>query len=249
MPKNLTAVIPAAGRGSRLGFAGPKLLAPLGKERTIWTVMREKLLTLADRLVIVLSPTGARQFFSVWKDDPERSRISVEIQQSPTGMAPAIAAAKPSWAQSDAILVVWGDQVHVSPKTLERCLLLHEKRSGPRVTFPVVELKAPYVQYVFRDNDQLEAVRETREGHKVDPVGLSDVGTFLLENVDLGSILEEYIRQAPQSQVTGEVNFLPFLPWLTQRGWSVEGFTIDEANEARGINDQEDLHFFQSLYG
>lgn len=248
MADGIVAVVPCAGRGSRLGFQGPKILAPLGDGRTLWTVMREKLLRVADSLVVILSPEGATQFAPLLSDDPERDRIHVSLQESPTGMAPAIAAGSCNWKEAKTILVIWGDQVHVSQNTLERLLRRHSERTGPRVNLPLVELQTPYVQYLFDERHELSEVRETREGHQVDPVGFSDVGTFLLENHDLTNLLAEYIQLAPRSVVTGEINFLPFLVWLAKRGWSVQGFSIADVREARGVNDQEDLQFFRELY-
>lgn len=248
MCSGIIAVVPAAGRGSRLGFAGPKLLAPLGPNITIWTVMREKLLAVADSIVVILSPDGAEQFVPVLAHDPERERIKVAIQEKPTGMAPAVAAGKEIWKQASSVLVIWGDQVHVLPETLTGLLARHAENSTPKVTMPIVEVDAPYVQYVFDDRKRLLEVRETREGHKVDARGYSDVGTFLLENQDLDTLLERYIEESPQSKVTAEINFLPFFVWLSKKGWRVEGWPISEPEQARGINDHNDLEYFQKLY-
>ena len=53
-----TAVIPAAGRGSRLNFAGPKILYPiLGKPILTW--LTDLLGPLCRDLVFVCSPSGA----------------------------------------------------------------------------------------------------------------------------------------------------------------------------------------------
>ena len=47
------AVIPAAGRGTRLGLDRPKILAPLNDDETIWSVLRDKLLAVVDRVHVV----------------------------------------------------------------------------------------------------------------------------------------------------------------------------------------------------
>lgn len=54
--------------------------------------------------------------------------------------------------------------------------------------------------------------------------------------------------QAPRGGQTGEINFLPFLPFLAAHGWSISPLTVADATEARGINTKEDLAFFQGLY-
>ena len=45
-----------------------------------------------------------------------------------------------------------------------------------------------------------------------------------------------------------EINFLPFLPFLSAKGWIITSLEVADATEARGINTKTDLAFFQSLY-
>ena len=54
--RRLCAVVPAAGRGSRLGLEMPKVFAPILPDLTIWETIHRKLLPLADAIVLVLSP-------------------------------------------------------------------------------------------------------------------------------------------------------------------------------------------------
>ena len=58
------AVIPAAGRGTRLGLDRPKILAPLSSSETIWSVLRRKLLAMVDHIHVILSPEGERTLSS-----------------------------------------------------------------------------------------------------------------------------------------------------------------------------------------
>ena len=52
----------------------------------------------------------------------------------------------------------------------------------------------------------------------------------------------------PKGRETGEINFLPFLPFLSRNGWRVRRLIVDDAREARGINTADDLRFFQELW-
>ncbi|HKB96155.1 MAG TPA: NTP transferase domain-containing protein, partial [Rhizomicrobium sp.] len=110
------AVIPAAGRGSRLGADVPKILAPLTEHETIWSILHARLAPLVDHIHLVLSPEGARAF------PPPPQRVSTSIQPEPIGMGDAIFGAHAVWAKFDAMLIVWGDQVFVSSDTLRRSL-------------------------------------------------------------------------------------------------------------------------------
>jgi bifunctional UDP-N-acetylglucosamine pyrophosphorylase/glucosamine-1-phosphate N-acetyltransferase len=234
------ALIPAAGRGSRLGTDAPKILAPLTEHETIWSILYAKLAPLVDHIHLVLSPDGALAFPSL----PQR--VSTSIQPEPIGMGDAIFGARAVWTRFDALLIVWGDQVFVSSDTLRRSLAalnLPERQA----VLPVARMASPYVEYQF-EGPRLGKVLQTREGDKTSPNGFSDVGTFLLTTRGLAESWESYLVRAGRGDATGEINFLPFLPFLSDQGWTMTPLEVADATEARGINTKEDLVFFQSLY-
>jgi bifunctional UDP-N-acetylglucosamine pyrophosphorylase/glucosamine-1-phosphate N-acetyltransferase len=234
------ALIPAAGRGSRLGTDAPKILAPLTGQETIWSILHAKLAPLVDHIHLVLSPEGARAFPRL------PPLVTSSIQPEPIGMGDAIFGARAVWMAFDALLIVWGDQVFVSTDTLRRALaaLISPERQA---VLPVTRMAEPYVEYLF-EGSMLTKVSQTREGDQTTPNGFSDVGTFLLTTSGLTSAWDSYLAQAKRGGATGEVNFLPFLPFLSAQGWTVTPLEVADATEARGINTREDLAFFQSLY-
>jgi len=234
------ALIPAAGRGSRLGIDRPKILAPLNARDTIWSVLHAKLAPLVDHIHLVLSPDGARDFPSL----PQR--VSHSIQAEPTGMGDAIFGASSIWEKFDAVLIVWGDQVFVSMDTLRRCLTALGAPQR-RAVLPLTRMGEPYVEYVF-DEARLTKVLQSREGDKTRPNGFSDVGTFLLGTAGLAAAWNAYRASLPRGSRTGEINFLPFLPFLAARGWVITPLEVADATEARGINTPEDLSFFRERY-
>jgi bifunctional UDP-N-acetylglucosamine pyrophosphorylase/glucosamine-1-phosphate N-acetyltransferase len=242
------AVIPAAGRGSRLGLPGPKLLAPIRGEETVWTILSRKLKGLVDHIHIILSPSGFAAMRSALNGAGDDLTISFSVQPQPTGMGDAIFCGHRVWSHAERILIIWGDQVHVSRETIRRTLDLHAGSSRCLV-LPLVTLPNPYVEYCFDEADRLIAVRQSREGDVCLPDSLSDVGTFVLSTEQLTSTWSEYHQRQNPGAHTGEINFLPFLVFLAQRGWEVRQLRIDDPLEARGINTAEDLAFFQRLYG
>ena len=242
----ICAVVPAAGRGTRLGIEAPKLLAPLGEGETIWTVLRQKLLSVADHINVIVSPQGERMVRDVVEREDSRARVSLSIQPEPVGMGDAIFRGYPVWSRAAAILIVWGDQVFVSAETLARACALHNGFART-VVLPVVSLPQPYVEYVFADDGRLAAVRQSREGDVCTPDGYGDIGTFVLSVPGLHSAWSKYLAQAPAGTLTGETNFLPFLPYLSSLGWAVKRLVTADPREARGVNTPDDLAFFKSI--
>ena len=237
---SVCALIPAAGRGSRLGSDIPKILQPLTDQDTIWSVLHAKLAPLVDHIHLVLSPDGSEVF------PPLPPNVSHSIQPVPLGMGDAIFGARAAWSLFDAVLIVWGDQVFVSTGTLQRALaaLSSPIRHG---VLPVTRMERPYVEYLF-DGTGLTKVLQSREGDHTTSNGYSDVGTFLLGTAGLSEAWDRYLAQAPRGSATGEINFLPFLPFLSAQGWTMTALEVADATEARGINTVEDLSFFQNLY-
>jgi bifunctional UDP-N-acetylglucosamine pyrophosphorylase / glucosamine-1-phosphate N-acetyltransferase len=242
------ALIPAAGRGTRLGLDIPKLLAPIGKDSTVWSILRGKLLDAVDRIHLVVAPQWAGQFDNLLKSDPQAERLSCSVQEEPRGMGDAIFGAAPHWADSKTLLIVWGDQVHISPSTIARTIVQHHGPATRNCTIPVVRLDRPYVQFCFNAEDQLIEIRETREGAVCDARGYSDVGTFALEVDGLQDAWRAYNLEGKAGALTGEINFLPFLPYLARNGWRIRRVVVEDKAEARGINSPEDLKYFQELY-
>jgi bifunctional UDP-N-acetylglucosamine pyrophosphorylase/glucosamine-1-phosphate N-acetyltransferase len=251
IPRSLCAVVPAAGRGSRLGVDTPKVFVPILPGLTIWEAVRGKLARVADRIVLVLSPDGKAYL------DENRAKLGtkslektqIALQPLPSGMGDAIFGSYDFWSGYDEVLVVWGDQFNLSLETLTRCLELHARSEKPALTLPVVRMRQPYVEYRFDDQGRLTHIRQSREGDACKPDGFSDVGVFLLSGGP--ALKEEWARFQPNAATgsqTGEVNFLPFLVHLsTQANWLVNRYETGDTSEAIGINTPEDLSFARQL--
>lgn len=241
------AVIPAAGSGSRLGLNIPKILAPISDTETIWTTLRQKLLNVVDHIHLIVSPIHENLMRHVLHNDLANGIVSMSIQAHPIGMGDAVFCGYSVWSNAKTILIVWGDQVFVSNETLMTCCLQHAG-SEKTLVLPLTHTENPYVEYIFSDNKKLIAVKQSREGDNCFPNGLSDIGTFLLSTHGLKSAWDDYLAQSHHGKYTGEINFLPFLPYLAQHGWDVRVTQVANPLESRGINTLDDLLFFQTLY-
>ena len=243
----ICAVIPAAGRGSRLNAQMPKLLLPLTENKTVWDILREKLLSIVDHINIIVSPQNEAVIRKAIEPDEKEGMVSLSLQPNPIGMGDAIFCGYDTWSQADTILVVWGDQVFVSQATLSHALKIHSN-THKQVTLPLIKAPQPYVEYIFDDQKKLTTVKQSREGDTCSPNGLADVGTFILSTTDLKTAWEQFINTCALGEQTSEINFLPFLPYLSNHGWQVKSTLVPNIIEARGINTQDDLNFFKKLY-
>jgi bifunctional N-acetylglucosamine-1-phosphate-uridyltransferase/glucosamine-1-phosphate-acetyltransferase GlmU-like protein len=250
-PRRVCAVVPAAGRGSRLGIPIPKIFVPILPSVTIWDAIHDKLSPMVDHIVLVLSPDGQAYREKNPADfNPESfAKTEIGLQSKPLGMGDAIFGVGDLWREYENILIVWGDQFNLSLCTLQACLDIHSAQKKPSLTLPMVRAANPYVEYIFDSSGRLTKIRQTREGDRCEPGGFSDIGVFLLNGGR--ALLEEWDRyraiHTPGS-VTGEINFLPFLTHLSSTaGWPVNKYETDDPNEAIGINTPDDLALARRL--
>ncbi|MFF0861444.1 NTP transferase domain-containing protein [Nonomuraea sp. NPDC003560] len=246
------AVIPAAGQGSRLGTGIPKIMLEIADGVTVWSLLLRRLRPWVEHIHVVLSPSGEGPFRRLAAEEIACGRVTVSVQATPTGMGDAVFGAAPYWLGHDAILVVWGDQANVSAATLGRVVRAHAQTASPDrpgLVLPLVPLPDPYVEYEYdAATSTLPRVRMSREGDRCRPGGLGDVGVFCLGTRELTEAWDRFLADAVPGAVTGEINFLPFLTYLSRQGRPVTAVPVGDPDEARGINTPADLEFARTAY-
>lgn len=221
-----TGLIPAAGRGTRLGYDLPKILYPI-----LGRPMLEHLVELmgvhCGEFVVVASPEGQEPIAAVLG-----GRGRVAVQAKPVGMADAIGAGLVE-VRSESVMIVWGDQVALRPKTVAAAVRRHEA-GGNAITVPTVKRAKPYIHF------DLPAVLQAREGDVMPAEGESDAGLFLVQTAALRAVLvEPGVAERARGAKTGEFNFLPLIPMMGRYG-RVELAPIVSEMESVGINTREE---------
>ena len=81
----------------------------------------------------------------------------------------------------------------------------------------------------------------------MDETGWSDVGIFLLDTRGLAELWHDYLAGARRGGSTNEINFLPFLPWLSsQAKWKCSWPEVEDSKQVKGLNTPDDLAYFQA---
>ena len=230
-------VVPAAGHGTRLRSALPKVLVPvLGRPMLDW------LLALyarhVERVMVVTSP-AARAAVQTHAG----SRAEVVVQDEPTGMLDAVlmaARGAEGRPHPSCIWITWCDQIGVHPRTLERLAEYSGVSPAPALTLPTVWRSSPYVHLQRESAGRITRVLHRREGDAMPDCGESDMGVFALSPNAFFEQLPRYASAVEAGPATGERNFLPFIPWLSARA-EVVTFPSEEPEEAIGINTPEDF--------
>lgn len=228
-------LIPAAGKGSRLGSTLPKILTLVNREPVINYILNS-IDSLATEIQIIVSPAVFRDFgHELMNLDP---RIKLLTQEVPLGMGDAIFRNYNFWKHFEKIILVWGDQILVQKKTLSKVQRI--LTDGADLVIPLSQVENPYVQYKFDESGTLKIFQQ-REGEIVDSIGYSDVGVFGLKTKDLKLAWDKYSDTQKVGNITREVNFLPFLEFMVASKFIVKYFKTDFVWENLGINTYSDI--------
>jgi bifunctional UDP-N-acetylglucosamine pyrophosphorylase/glucosamine-1-phosphate N-acetyltransferase len=238
-------IVPAAGRGSRLGASVPKLLVEVNGRPMI-----DHLLALyrrwVDRVAIVVHPTAldaARRHFGDGALGPD-----FFVQDEPTGMLDAILRARPAverW-RPQRVWLTWCDQIAVRSETVERLALASAAEPEPDLIVPTCMTEDPYIHFERDAGGRIVRVLERREADAMPARGENDIGLFDLSRRAYLESLAEYAAAPAVGAGTGERNFVPFVAWLARRG-VVATFPCTETAERIGINAPEDLSFVERV--
>jgi bifunctional UDP-N-acetylglucosamine pyrophosphorylase/glucosamine-1-phosphate N-acetyltransferase len=235
-------VIPAAGLGTRLGSPLPKALTLVAGQPMIGHVL-DRCAPYVDCVVVVVNPAARRPMIDYMK---QRSQpFAVTEQAAPTGMLDAILQAHERVAHvKSRVWIAWCDQVLLSDATLQRVVAAEALTPEPAAVVPTTAQPAPYIHFDRDEDGRLIGVRQRREQDPMPDVGESDSGMFSL-SWPAYDALRIFKEQAARGHSTGEVNFLPFLPWLAA-GHDVRTVPVADAVEAHGINTPDDLAFAEA---
>ncbi len=244
-PSLWTVIIPAAGKGTRLGYSKPKILYPIAG-KTILERLIQLLEPCVSEFVLALSPVGAPEVI------PElEKRISGRFQTvilQSRGMADSIYQAL-HLVKTPYVLIIWGDQVAISDQTISSVQKMTQFIPDAKVSFPLIEKKNPYVHYQIESTGRFSRVLEKREGVPLPLVGQSDCGVFAFNTRCLREVYDGVMKQGiVLSRGTKEWNFLPMLPSFETGDNSVNVYELRTLEETIGINDINDVSMIEEHF-
>ena len=233
MTRPVQAIVLAAGRGTRMRSAEPKVLHKIF-DKPLLDYPLESLERLGIRQPIVVVGWGKEKVISYLNG---RVRAIVQSPQLGTGHAVQVAGGKISRFQGD--VLVWpADMTLVRQETIKRLLQDHPK-SGSTVTILSSFMVDPtgYGRIIRRGGrvvgirEELDANLEEKRVHEV------NTGVYLFEPKALFDALGK-IRPTNQKK---EYYLTDTIHLIYEAGGQVEALPYASPEEAQGINSQTDL--------
>jgi bifunctional UDP-N-acetylglucosamine pyrophosphorylase/glucosamine-1-phosphate N-acetyltransferase len=231
--KQATVVILAAGRGTRMLSATPKLAHDLcGRPLLHWPVAAARAAGAARVVVVVADETPLDGLI------PED--VVIARQASANGTGGALLAAAAEIDRGGPVIVLAGDVPLLEAALLEELVAAHEQ-SGAAATMVTTVLDDPrgYGRVVRDGTGMVERVVETK--HE----GEASAAELELHEVNTGvfafapdAVLEALAKVAP----VGDEIYLPWaLPLIREAGGLVETVSADDPGLLMGVNDRAQL--------
>lgn len=233
MSQRWTAIVMAAGAGTRMRSAIPKVAHPLAGLPIVRHVIdAARTAGVADAVVVV---SGDGDATAVREACGEGVRFAV--QPRPLGTGDAVACARDAAAASEYVLIMNGDVPLVLPQTLRRLMSAVE---GADADLAILTAEVPVEAYGFLElnGDRVVEIVETKEAEGVDRNARRHInsGQYAVRASWLWPRLDR-IAPAPN----GERYLTQLAAMAYDEGNPAIAVVAEEASEVRGINDRVQL--------
>jgi bifunctional UDP-N-acetylglucosamine pyrophosphorylase / glucosamine-1-phosphate N-acetyltransferase len=228
---SLSIVILAAGKGTRMYSAKPKVLHPIGGAPMLARVIATARTLKPTRLVVVYG-FGGEQVRQVIKDED----IIWAEQAEQLGTGHALKMALSALPQDGKTLVLYGDVPLTRSETLQQ--LITAAGDGMAVLTDVLEDASGYGRMLRGNDGKLKAIVEHKD---CTPEQLAireiNTGMMVLPNRHLG----DWLHALRNGNAQGEYYLTDVLELAVAAGVSVESASVSASWEAAGVNNKLQL--------
>jgi bifunctional UDP-N-acetylglucosamine pyrophosphorylase/glucosamine-1-phosphate N-acetyltransferase len=236
-----TAVVMAAGQGTRMRSATPKVLHEIcGRPMVAWPV-QAAIEAGAERVVVVTSPN-----IDLAPALPDGALTAT--QPEPNGTGGAVVAALPDTTPGQPVVVINGDVPLVSPEVLTELVTAHSDARAS-ATLVTTELDDPtgYGRAVRGPDGRLTAIVETKRAEDATPETLAirevNAGVYCFDHQALTHALPRLTTDNAQ----GELYLTQIVDLLHADGATVIAHEVADTAVVLGINDRVHLADVQAL--
>jgi bifunctional UDP-N-acetylglucosamine pyrophosphorylase/glucosamine-1-phosphate N-acetyltransferase len=230
-------VILAAGQGTRMRSATPKLLHPLcGRPMIAWPIAAAREAG-AGKVVVVDGP--ARALAPALEQLDGDGEIAIAVQEQPLGTADAVRAAAAHIDGATAAIVVNGDHPLIFGQTIRALADAHEREgAGATLATAVFEDPTGYGRVVRAPDGTIERVVETKNPGDASELELHirEINTGLIA-FDGGALLDA-LAEVESDNAQREMYLPDVIPILRRHERSVVAFEVDDPDIMVGVNDR-----------
>ncbi len=245
-PDKFTAVVLAAGKGTRMKSAQPKVLYDLMGNPLIYYVLRA-LLSLnncIDEIVVVLGYKGSLVEKILKEMFPDTRKIKIVYQEKLLGTADAVKVALGK-VNRENVLILCGDAPLITSKTIKKFIsfFLNKKTSGCVLTAGVQEQNS--LGAILRDSNG--KVKEIKEKCQLNSKQINSREAFISEEVNSGmycfnrKYLSQNLSKIKINAQKREYFFTDMIKIAYEEKNGLLAYFLSDSQEVLGVNTPKDL--------
>lgn len=235
---SLEIVILAAGQGTRMRSALPKVLHPIAGKAMLGHVINRARELTPQKIHVVIGHGAETVKQRLAADD-----LNFVVQQEQLGTGHAVAQALPHLS-AERVLILYGDVPLIKTSTLERLL---EQVSAQQLALLTVELADPTgYGRILRDNHgEVYAIVEHKDADATQKaIREGNTGILAVPGERLG----EWLGRLSNSNAQGEYYLTDVIAMAVSDGLRVATAQPDDAMEVQGANDRKQLADLERHY-
>ncbi|MFZ5448651.1 MAG: bifunctional UDP-N-acetylglucosamine diphosphorylase/glucosamine-1-phosphate N-acetyltransferase GlmU [Thermodesulfobacteriota bacterium] len=234
---NITAIILAAGQGTRMKSSKPKVLHQI-LGRPMIAYLLDTLTSVGVNDIVLVVGHQAEAVQAALKDYD--LRFVVQEPQLGTGHAVQVAVPAVS-GKAGTVMVLCGDAPLISGESVVALQRLHESANAA-VTVQTIELSdgAHYGRVVRDTEGQVAAVVQAKDSKdKPDILAIREIntGAYCFD----AAFLKQGLAKIPKSPVTGEIYLTDLIHIAREQGRGVEALVDPDWEALLGINSRQEL--------
>ena len=235
------ALILAAGKGTRMRSAQAKVLQPVGGKAMIVHLLETLQELTLERTAVVFGYQGEQLRACI---EPAWPQVQWIAQTEQRGTGHAVQMAMAEIAQTERVLILFGDTPLVRASTLQR-LLDASQESGFALLSAVVDNPFGYGRIVRDADGSVSAVVEEKDASETQRA-ITEINTGMM--VVARDILTTHLPQLQNDNAQGEY-YLPDLVALHRAaGGRISAIIADDAEETMGINTRSQQAQAEAVY-
>ena len=238
MNKDLTFIVPAAGKSSRFKNKKSKIFY-FYKKKLILEHIIDKCLVFSKNIIIISNRKNLKKKKSIIKKKYNKLNITILIQEKPLGMGDAVYIGLQK-VITRFTATIWADQIYVENETIKKTII-YFKKSKSLFTFPVFFKKNPYTKIIRNKSKKFEGIVQSKEINYDLKSGESDCGFFIFKTSKIRKLLKYLInKKMILSKISNEVEFLLAFKYIKKLG-KVTTIKANSEKDTIGVNFKKDL--------
>jgi bifunctional UDP-N-acetylglucosamine pyrophosphorylase/glucosamine-1-phosphate N-acetyltransferase len=236
---NLHVVILAAGRGTRMKSALPKVLHQIAGRPMLAHVI-DTARKLAPQVLHIVHGHGTSELLAAFAGQ----ELDWVHQEDQRGTGHAVAQALPLIPDAARVLILYGDVPCVREQTLATLLRAQETTDLAVLTTRLVDPQG-YGRIVRGPQGFVDAIREERDASEVER-SIDEVNTGLM--VAQAGALRRWLGQIQPHNAQGELYLTDIVSLAAQEGVGVVAVPVADETEVRGVNDRLQLAGMERIW-